>query len=200
MISNNKVDTDKFNKFNKTTYKKNAEEAVVETLGTTNRRVLKSLTIEGTVAENENARTDEPQNAEEAVIEAPVEEEESVYDWVDRVLFSETYKQTKSPTVVETMTEKENTMRDDTKKNTEEAVVETPVEQVDSLFDLVDSVIADYEIRFEAWIPGGEGPVVCIRAIRGDKVSETARVNVANRNSRSMSVAIRSIIIEVVQK
>ena len=118
-------------------------------------------------------------------------------------------------------------MRDDTKKNTEEAVVETtdmptktdelqtktdelqnavvetPVEQVESLFDWVDSVTAEYKIRFDVWVveggiaDGGESPVLCIKAIRGDKVSRPAYINAAYRNRREMRYAIESVIKEV---
>ena len=104
-------------------------------------------------------------------------------------------------------------MRDDTNKNTEEAVEDeasvidwvdsalfnkTTVEKEESLFDWVNSVTAEYKIRFDAWfVEGGEGPVVCIRAIRGDKVSRPAYINAAYRNRREMRYAIESVIIEV---
>ena len=118
-------------------------------------------------------RDDTKKNTEEAV-----EDEASVIDWVDSALFNKT-----------------------TDKN-EEDVVETTVERVESLSDWVNSVIAEYKIRFDAWviegvIPGGESPVVCIRAIRGDKVSRPAYINAAYRNRLEMRYAIESVIKEV---
>ena len=88
-------------------------------------------------------------------------------------------------------------MRDDT-KNTEEDVVETTVKKEESLFDWVDSVTAEYKIRFDAWVvEGGESPVLCIKAIRGDKVSRPAYINAAYRNRLEMRYAIESVIKEV---
>ena len=118
---------------------------------------------------------DDTKNAEEAVIEAPVEQEESVYDWLDLVLFNK-----------------------------------TPVEQEESVYDWadladladwVDWVIAEYELQFDAWvIEGVESPVLCIRAIRGDKVSGTAYLNATTPHRQSVRYAIQSIIKEVIRK